>query len=337
MVGYDRNGRGSTTNYLYGGGPVKYAPLNSNNMPSGGWQEFGCVSDLQINLDSQTQDHFCARTGTNVRDLQIVTQVGASLVMTVDEFKFESAALWSVGSETKKTRPAIAALPATATILVPNPAYTGTAIENNRAFAKSYDIHSNGTLIEGGVFIDGSSAFAYTTQNRIPSTSDNNFALTSIVAINGVAPTGTYTVNTTAGITYLPQTAEFYIAGEDFLDSTFEAEFLAKATTGAANPFVELEITITGTSGAMAAAKDYDGVSALTGTSKAVAMRYEGFNTESGQRVIVEIPRVKLLPQGGIALINTQNVGNLPFNGSIESNLAYTSQNGGYFLITAID
>lgn len=328
-IGIDRNGTLSPTNYLFGGGPVYVTPLTSGNEPEGAFQEFGCVTEMSVNLSSTTYDHYSPRNGSNVRDMQAIQTVSADFSMSVDDFKFENVDLWSLGSITPVTTPAQGTVTARK-LFVPNPLYTGTAIEDNRALARHYELHCNagGTILHFGSNPVAAPDFAHSTETRIRSTSGDSFAVTG-VTIN----LNTYVPGTTAGFTYDAAMSKLYIAGEDFLDATMQADILAEAASaGAAAPYLEFTVTTTGTF----AARTIDRVISLTGTSRAVMIKYEGYNTESGQRVIVTLPRVKLVPQGQMGIINTQQVGSLPFAGSLEPNLEYTEQNGGYFHIEAI-
>lgn len=322
MVGYDRNGRSSSTNFLYGGGVVKASLLDANNTPIGNWREFGCVDELTINLANQTIEKFCSRTGPNVRAALDVSQVSGDVSMVLAELKFENLALFGLGEIRDHTVASVSdtGIP----IYVPNPSYTGTSADKD-PIGRSYDLHTNGTVIEGG---SPGGSFVFTLDNRIPSTSGDTFAMTT-VAIPGQSG-GPYTVNSTQGVEYDPEIAEFYIAGEDLLDDDFEADLLAAGAAAPSSRWIELTVTATG--GVAAATRDQ--VVLLTESSQAIAVRYEGHNVRTGDRVIVEMPRVSLFPNGTWNVINPQDYGTLPMSGSLESNSAYTSgSNGGYFRV----
>lgn len=331
-IGIDRNGTLSPTNYLFGGGPVYVTPLTSGNKPEGAFQEFGCVTEMAINQASTTYDHFCPRNGTNVRDLQAIQTTSSDFTMSVDDFKFENVELWALGSISPVVTPALGTLTTvlTAQVFVPNPVYTGVDITDNRPFARHYELHmnGNGTIMHfGDDPTDATPPFAHSTETRIRTTSGETFAVDSI-SVNG----NTYLVDgSVAGLTYDAEMSKLYIAGEDFLHPTLKTDIEAIAPA-ASVPYITFDATISGA----IATRTVDRVLSLTGSSRAVMIKYEGFNTESGQRVIVTLPRVKLIPQGQMGIINTQQVGSLPFAGSLEPNLEYTDQNGGYFHIEAI-
>ena len=336
-IGIDRDGTLSPTNYLFGGGPVYVSPLTSGNIPEGAFHEFGCVTELAINQSSTTFDHFCPRNGTNVRDSQSIQTIAADFTMVVDDFKFENVELWSLGTIAPVTSPQSTVTASsltsvnTGTLYLPNPSYTGADIEDNRAIARHYELHSDsaGLILHFGGDAVAKPGFPHSTETKIRSTQGDTFAVVSILV-----DSNTYLVDgTVPGLTYDDELSKLYFSGEDFLDAALVADIIAEGiSAGAAAPYITIPVTVSG----IIATREIDRVISLTGTSKAVMIKYEGFNTESGQRVIVTLPRVKLIPQGQMGLINTAQNGNLPFAGSLEPNLEYTEQNGGYFHIEVI-
>lgn len=334
MVGYDRNGRSSSTNFLYGGGVVKACVLDSSNRPRGDWRELGCVDELTITLNNQTIEKYCSRTGPNVRAALDVSQVSGDLSMTMGELKFENLALFGMGETIDHTVNAIEVGDAVTSfsLWVPNPAYTGTEDTGLDPIGKSYDLFSDGSTLEAGC-IDALATIARTTENRVPSTTGQTFSITEITIPGTTGGDGTsdddWTVNSGNGIEYDAELAEFHIAGEDLL-----AAGLLTMAAAVGDPYIECTVTLS--AAAVIAATKRDRVVALTKTSSAIALRYEGHNVRTGERVIVEMPRVSLFPNGTWNVINPADYGTLPMNGSLEANSTYSSQHGGYFHVMAL-
>ena len=70
-----------TKNYLYGKGELFFRAEGS-----GGYDHLGNAPAFTISLTEEKLEHFSSMSGTKVKDLQLVTQKGATLAFTLEEF-----------------------------------------------------------------------------------------------------------------------------------------------------------------------------------------------------------------------------------------------------------
>lgn len=70
-----------TKNYLYGKGELFFRAEGS-----GGYDHLGNAPAFSISLTEEKLEHFSSMSGTKVKDLQLVTQKGATLSFTLEEF-----------------------------------------------------------------------------------------------------------------------------------------------------------------------------------------------------------------------------------------------------------
>lgn len=70
-----------TRNYLYGKGELFFRAEGSE-----GYDHLGNAPAFTINLTEEKLEHFSSMSGTKTKDLQLVTQKGASVAFTLEEF-----------------------------------------------------------------------------------------------------------------------------------------------------------------------------------------------------------------------------------------------------------
>lgn len=70
-----------TRNYLYGKGELFFRAEGGE-----GYDHLGNAPAFTINLTEEKLEHFSSMSGTKVKDLQLVTQKGATLAFTLEEF-----------------------------------------------------------------------------------------------------------------------------------------------------------------------------------------------------------------------------------------------------------
>lgn len=93
----DNTGRPSSDNLLLGRGAVFVSDLASSGRPLG-FRHLGNCPGVQIELNSESLEHFDTRQQVRTLDTEIILEVGARVSITLDEFTAQNVALWSLGS-----------------------------------------------------------------------------------------------------------------------------------------------------------------------------------------------------------------------------------------------
>lgn len=70
-----------TRNYLYGKGELFFRAVGSE-----GYDHLGNAPAFTISLTEEKLEHFSSMSGTKAKDLQLVTQKGAAVAFTLEEF-----------------------------------------------------------------------------------------------------------------------------------------------------------------------------------------------------------------------------------------------------------
>ena len=70
-----------TRNYLYGKGELFFRAVGSE-----GYDHLGNAPAFTISLTEEKLEHFSSMSGTKTKDLQLVTQKGAAVAFTLEEF-----------------------------------------------------------------------------------------------------------------------------------------------------------------------------------------------------------------------------------------------------------
>ena len=70
-----------TRNYLYGKGELFFRAVGSE-----GYDHLGNAPAFTISLTEEKLEHFSSMSGTKTKDLQLVTQKGATVAFTLEEF-----------------------------------------------------------------------------------------------------------------------------------------------------------------------------------------------------------------------------------------------------------
>ena len=71
-----------TRNYLYGKGELFFRAVGSE-----GYDHLGNAPAFTISLTEEKLEHFSSMSGTKTKDLQLVTQKGATVAFTLEDIK----------------------------------------------------------------------------------------------------------------------------------------------------------------------------------------------------------------------------------------------------------
>ena len=81
LEGLDMTASPQTRNYLYGKGELFFRAVGSE-----GYDHLGNAPAFTISLTEEKLEHFSSMSGTKTKDLQLVTQKGATVAFTLEEF-----------------------------------------------------------------------------------------------------------------------------------------------------------------------------------------------------------------------------------------------------------
>lgn len=90
-----------TRNYLYGKGELFFRAVGSE-----GYDHLGNAPAFTISLTEEKLEHFSSMSGTKTKDLQLVTQKGATVAFTLEEFTTGSAGKKGYGTGYSAAHPA---------------------------------------------------------------------------------------------------------------------------------------------------------------------------------------------------------------------------------------
>lgn len=217
MAGLNTTGGANTSDYNLGRGKVYFAPL-TNGIP-GAYRDLGNSPEFNVQVESETLQHFSSREGTRTVDKEVVISQSVGVTFQLDEVNFQNLALFFSGK-------------AEANALV-NPAVAGVAnIQITAAveLGRWYDLTSQ----NGGA---GTRLYDIASAN-ISLVGDPGGSATPLVE-------GTdYTLDLAFGRVFFLSTAVNVSAGD-------EVEFTAAADAGAVAPDEVKALTQTNVVGAL--------------------------------------------------------------------------------------
>jgi hypothetical protein len=97
----------STKVYLGGGGKVFLAALQEDGTP-GAFRKVGNTPEFTITVNTESYEHNSTQDGAPAQDLSVITDSGASVGFTLENFSAENLALFLLGEASEYTNPGIA-------------------------------------------------------------------------------------------------------------------------------------------------------------------------------------------------------------------------------------
>lgn len=146
-------GSPQTRNYLYGKGELFFRAEGSD-----GYDHLGNAPAFNISLIEEKLEHFSSLSGTKTKDLQLITQKGASVAFTLEEFTAGNLVRAFKGKEAARDVQAAASFSGLA-ISVNKGLYTLIGKERLGLTRLEHGVASGGTFTAGGT-VTGSTSSA---------------------------------------------------------------------------------------------------------------------------------------------------------------------------------
>lgn len=96
--------RHAAENYTLGGARLWFDELiDTTNNYYAGMVDLGCIEEAPIAMNPTYQEHFCAHTGTRLKDRKIVKEVAMTITVTLVEVDPENMRLFFLGGDITRT------------------------------------------------------------------------------------------------------------------------------------------------------------------------------------------------------------------------------------------